>query len=207
MNRAIFLYLPTGVPKGTKYNIAVLAMKEVNGSMLFNIDNYNLRVFKVTEARNNGTGKRTGASGYATIYRHYHNGEDIVMDSYAYAYNPRNNPKAKNPNDNPLRVNTWFRVIEYNEGPNGEAGGAKNPEHGRDTKEEETIEVGNSSQTYNPDHEIVGVHLNGLIEKDETLFYDAHTHLTVSTTLGLIWEDHWEADTGVQKFTHKDNPF
>ena len=173
-----------GVPKGTKYTISVLAMKKVRIGdrewMSFAVDNYNLRVFKITDAPNNGTGRRTGASGYATIYRHYHDGEDIVMDSYAYAYNPGGNPKAKDPNDNPLRVSAWFRVLEYL----GFNRNAKDPEHGRDTKAEEIIKVGNSSQSYSPDHAIVGVQLGGWIKRNQRLYYDAHTHLTVSTTKG-----------------------
>lgn len=200
-----------GETKGKKYVIGVWALKKVKigdrERMSFAIETYNFRVFKVTTSPNNGTGRRTGASGYAIIYRHYHNGQDIVMDSYARAYNPRNNPKAKDPNDNPLRVNAWFRVIEYTEGPDGEAGNAKQPEHGRDIKPEEIVKVGGRSQYYSPDHEIVGVHLGRLIKEGERLYYDAHTHLAVSTLKGLHKEDHWEADTLPQKFTHEDNPF
>ena len=181
--------LLSGEPKGKKYVIGVTAYKteRIDGRdwISFATDTCNLRVFKVTTAWNNGTGRNTGASGYATIYRHYHNGENIVMDSSAYAYNPRNNPKAKNPNDNPLRVDPWFRVIEYKKGPNGEAGNAIQPEHGRDEKDSETVEVGNGSQRYSPDNMIVGVHLGRWIREEETLFYDAHTHLQVSTTKGL----------------------
>ena len=199
-----------GETKGKKYVIGVKALKKVRIGdrewMSYAIDTYNFRVFKVTLARNNGTGRNTGASGHAKIFRHYHNGEDIVMDSYAYAFNPRNNPKAKDPNDNPLRVNAWFRVIEYAEGPNEEPGNAKK-EHGRDTKPEEIVNVGGRSQYYSPDHEIVGVHLGGLIKEGVRLYYDAHTHLTVSTSKGLHREDHWEADTLPQKFTYMDNPF
>ena len=203
--------LLSGEPKGKKYVIGVTAYKteriEGRDWISFATDTWNLRVFKVTTAWNNDTGRNTGASGYATIYRHYHNGENIVMDSTARARNPRNNPKAKNPNDNPLRVDTWFRVIEYEKGANGEAGNAIQPEHGRDEKDTETVAVGNSSQSYSPENMIVGVYLGRWIQRGETLFYDAHTHLQVSTTKGLHREDHWEADTGVQKFTHLDNPF
>lgn len=55
---------------------------------------------------------------------------------------------------------------------------------------------------------IVGVYLDGPIEPGEFLSYDAHTHLTVSTTnAGVHLEDNSEADTEPQVFTHLDNPF
>ena len=50
-----------GEPKGKKYVIGVMALKEVNGWMSYAIDTYNFRVFKVTYAPNNGTGPDTGA--------------------------------------------------------------------------------------------------------------------------------------------------
>ena len=37
-------------------------------------------------------------------------------------------------------------------------------------------------------------------------YFDAHTHLQVTTVQAPHKEDHWEADTGVQKFTVDDNP-
>ncbi len=214
----------SGEPKGKKYVIGVEAqkIKRIGGRdwMSFTIDTYNFRVFKVTTAWNNGTGRNTGASGYATIYRHYHNGENIVMDSSAYAYNPRNNPKARDLDEYPLRVAPWFRTNEYA----GHNGDHIPPEH-RDTKPLQTIDLGETSeyaspgpgrQEINDDGELEHVgdfnrDIGSLEEGDEPRYFNAHAHLQVygARTGGT---DDWEVDTQQQTgttavtFTYKDGP-
>lgn len=199
--KSVYEYLGsfTGHSKGSKYGVkAVVSFEESSDEDATGT----FRVFRPTPAWNNGTGGNTGASGYATIWGHYCDGSAIVMSASASAYNPFNNPEAKDPDDNPLKVEVWFRVIEYE----SLDGNAKHPEHGRDIKPVETIQVGESSEYYSPDSFIVDVQLGGPIGRNQKLYYDSHTHLMVYTTKGNHKEDHWEADTGVQEFTYKDNP-
>ncbi len=86
------------------------------------------------------------------------------------------------------------------EGPNG---GEIFDAEQRDTKPTETVEVGNSSNYYSPDGAIVNRWIGDIGENE--YYFDAHTHLHVYTATGTHKEDHWQADTGVQEFTKKDN--
>jgi hypothetical protein len=200
----------SGEPKGKKYVIGVIAYqkKRIGGRdwMSFTIDTYNFRVFKVTTAWNNGTGQNTGAWGYVIIKKIYYDGRYIVMDSNAY---------ARNPTDNSLIVAPWFRTNEY-AGLNGDH---IPPEH-RDTKPLQTIEPGETSEYASPgpdrqERNDVGEleyagdfnrDIGALTEDSVSRYFLAHAHLQVYTTEAQVRIDNWEADTGVQEFTHKDGP-
>ena len=135
------------------------------------------------------------------------------MDSFAYASNPTDNLKAKNPNENPLEVAPWFITNEY-DGPKG----ARIAPERRDTKPPEIIKVGETSQYFYPgafDDE--GREFNrwiGTLKEGDgrKLYFGAHTHLQVSTTIGNLERDDWEVDTKQQTnttavtFTWKDGP-
>ena len=184
----------SGESKGSKYGVkAVVSFEESSDEDVTDT----FRVFRPASDPQNGKRtdppSKTGADGYAYVYRHYCDGSAIVMEGSAYAYNPLDN-------DNPLKVEAWFRVTEYPGG--GVAGEVK-----RDPYPIEEIAVGETSTTGSPNNMIVGIPLGeGGIQKGEELYYDAHTHLRVFTTKGQHREDNWEADTGVQKFTWLDNP-
>ena len=161
----------------------------------------------------NFTHPHTGAKGYVGISRFYYDGSHIIMDSYARAYNPSNNPKAGDLKKFPLTVLPWFRTHEY-PAPDGNAA----DEH-RDTKDSETIDLGEYSQYYYPGpltdpdpvtderkpfHRDVG-DLTG-----RKVYFNAHAHLQVYGT--RTGTDDWEVDTQQQTgtaavtFTWEDGP-
>ena len=137
------------------------------------------------------------------------------MSSYAYAYNPTNNPKAGDLDKFELTVASWFRTDEYN-APNGQVQGN---EH-RDTKPLQTIDLGETSEYAYPGPDRQEINdvgeleyagdfkrdIGALTEDSVSRYFLAHTHLQVYTTEAQVRIDNWEADTGVQEFTHKDGP-
>ena len=204
----------TGHIKGNKHKITAEVWFWDGNNCVSDTDSYTFRVYKPIYLRQQG--ENTGARGYVEISSFYYDGSHIIMSSYAYARNPRNNPKAKDPDDNPLQVLAWFRTQEY-PAPDGAAG----KEH-RDTKDPEIIKVGKVSKTYTPgpntdpeewagggapfDREVGDL-------GDRKVYYNAHTHLVVSTTKGRpLQADHWEVDTREQTdtaavtFTGADGP-
>lgn len=207
-----FSNLP-GEIKGKKYKIEARAWPLEPGNFLIDTETYDFTV--VTPVIREGYGPNTGAWGYVEISSFYYNGSHIIMSSSAYAYNPENNPEAKDPTDNPLRVSPWFRTQEF-PAPDGAAGN----EH-RDTKDPEIIGVGETSDSYSPGPFTDpdpgsggGAPFDRFVGNlgDEEVYYNAHTHLMVSTTKGLTKQDHWEVDTQEQTgtaavtFTGTDGP-
>ena len=204
----------TGHIKGNKHKITAEAWLDPDVCMPATPKSDTFRVYKPIYLRQQG--ENTGARGYVEISSFYYDGSHIIMSSYAYARNPINNPKAQDPDENPLQVLAWFRTQEY-PAPDGAAGN----EH-RDTKDPEIIKVGKVSKTYTPgpftDPQAwagggapFDRHVGSL--KGRTVYYNAHTHLTVSTTKGrAIPADHWEVDTREQTdtaavtFTGADGP-
>ncbi len=192
----------SGESKGSKYGVkAVVSFEESSDEDVTDT----FRVFRPASDPQNGRRtdppSKTGADGYAYVYRHYCNGSAIVMEGAAYAYNLTNNDKAIDPNNNPMEVEIWFRVIQYDEVGNQ----IGNPRI--DLYPIETIEVGETSEYRSPDNMKVGIPLGeGGIEEGEELHYDAHTHLRVYIDRGVHKEDNWEADSGIQTFTSDDNP-
>ncbi len=138
------IFTLTGSIKGEKYTIEAEVSFWDGDNCVSDTDSYKFRMFKPIDSPQNGPGQNTGASGHAVISSFYYDGSSIIMSSYAYAYNPRNNPKAKDPDDNPLQVLAWFRTQEY-PAPDGAAGN----EH-RDTKDSEIITVGETSKNFTP---------------------------------------------------------
>lgn len=110
------------------------------------------------------------------------------MSASTYAHNGTNKE---------LRVLAWFRQRRYING--GQVW------EGRDTKSSVDI-APNHSSSASADSSIVDYSIGGPIGQDEKYYFDAHTHLQVTTVQAPHKEDHWEADTGVQKFTVDDNP-
>ena len=54
---------------------------------------------------------------------------------------------------------------------------------------------------------LINYPLGRLIDHDETFYFEAYPHLQVQTVdAGIQVQDDWEADTGIQTFTKKDNP-
>ena len=155
------------------------------------------RVYKPVPSADNGFGEKTGAFGYIEISSFYYDGSSVVMSSSVYAYNPSNNPKAKDPNDNPMNVTAWFRTKRYT----GLNGREMRPEQ-RDTKPTATVKVSKAAY-FSPDGMVVDRWV-GTLGPDDVYFFDAHTHLVVSAIKGGQGGDHWEADTGVLEFTWKD---
>ncbi len=205
-----------GHVKGRKYRIAAKAWY-YNRDTKTSTSDYDSRDFTVYKPIYlYEPGPNTGAYGSVEISRFYYDGSDIIMDASIYAYNPKNNPKAKKPDNNPLSVLLWFRTDKY-DAPNGQV---DDKEHHRDTKPIEIIQVGKHSQTYNPgpytdpepwrgggklfDRDV------GIIEEDNPLYYNAHAHLQVFGNSGPA--DNWEVDTEHQTgttavtFTWKDGP-
>ena len=186
----------TGNIKGKKYGVrAVVSFEESSDEDAYDT----FKVCKPEEASNNGLGTKTGAYGYAYVSCFYYDGSSVVMSASAYATNPTNNPKAKDPDDNPLKVAVWFRTNQFT----GINGREIQPER-RDTKPTETVEVGNSSEYYTPNGMIVDRWV-GTLAKGDKYYFLAHTHVRVFTVKGNHKEDNWEADTEVQEFTWRDN--
>ena len=198
-----------GIIKGKKYKIEVEVWEWDADDEVFRSTtaSYTVRMFESIYLSR--TGEDTGAQGYAEISRFYYDGSHIIMSSYAYASNPRNNPKAKDPNDNPLRVAPWFWTQQY-PAPDGAGGNER-----RDTKVPEDIEVGETSQYfYGGPHTDQGLpfdrHVGNL--EGRKVYYKAHAHLHVFTIQGNHKEDHWEVDTQQQTgtaavtFTAADGP-
>ncbi len=199
-----------GVIKGKKYTITAKAWFE--GS--HDIKSYTVRMFEPIWLY--GTGPNTGARGTVEISRFYYDGSQIIMDAYAFAYNPKNNPKAKKLDYYPLSVLPWFRTDKY-DAPNGQVDEEK---HHRDTKSIDIIQLGETSPTYNPgpytdpepwrgggklfDRDV------GIIEEGKPLYYNAHAHMQVFD--GFKPADNWEVDTEHQTgttavtFTSDDGP-
>ena len=102
----------TGSIKGVKHTIKAKVMRiEDDGTTLSDTASYTVRMFEPIYSYKRG--EHTGAWGSVEISRFYYDGSDIVMSASAYAYNPSNNPEAKDPDDNPLTVLPWFRTHEY----------------------------------------------------------------------------------------------
>ena len=136
------------------------------------------------------------------------------MDSYIYARNPRNNPKAKDRDEYRLRVSPWFWTQKYT-APNGDFVVGSEL---RDTKPSELIDLGETSQNFNPgpyidkenedDEDVPFDREIGTLEKGEKHYYKAHAHLQVDG--GGV--DNWEIDTQSQTgtaavtFTSDDGP-
>lgn len=188
-----------GSVKGTKYQIGVKVWEWDAEAEVFRstTDSYKVRMFQPIYL--NRVGTKTGAYGSVEISSFYYDGSSVVMSSSSQASNPTNNPKAIDPDDNPLKVATWFRTNQF-ESLNGEQ---IHPEQ-RDTKPTETVEVGNSSEYYSPNGSIVDRWVGDLVEGGNTYYFLAHTHLHVYTTKGNHKEDHWEMDTGVLEFSAAD---
>ncbi len=199
----------TGEIKGVKY--------EVKAMVYFLYPNYDtatddVKVFKPVWLWQ--VGENTGAYGYAEISRFYYDGSQIIMDALIYAHNPTNNPKAQDPENYPLSVLPWFWTQKY-PAPNGNA-----EDERRDTKSIEIIQLGKTSQTYNPGpltdpDPVTGERKPftrnvGTIRKDNPVYYKAHAHLQVFD--GRNPADNWEVDTQHQTgtaavtFTWKDGP-
>ena len=190
----------TGEIKGVKYEIKAVAWLSENNNYVSDIETDTVRMFKPVWLY--GVGERTGAWGYAEISKLYYNGTHIIMDSTIYAHNPSNNPKAKKPDDNPMRVAPWFWTQEY-PAPDG-----RGEDERRDTKDPEVIEVGETSQSFtpgtltDPDPE-TGERkpfdrFIGTLGEDDEVYIKGHAHLQVSDG-GKV--DDWEVDTQSQTIT------
>lgn len=189
--------------QGKKYEIGVKVWEWDADAEVFRsaTDSYTVRMFEPLYLYH--AGENTGAWGYAEISKFYYDGSYVVMNSYAYASNPSNNPKAKDPEDNPMQVVAWFRTNQFT-GLNGDE---IHPER-RDTQSPETVKVGQTSQYFSPD----GIADDGdefdrwvgtKTDRDEPLYFLAHTHLHVYPLKGGKPDD-WEVDTGVLEFDWTD---
>ena len=178
----------SGHIKGAKHTIKAIAWfwDEANETRLTDTDSYSVRVYKPIQTSR--TGRNTGAYGTAEVSAHYFNGNSFVMSASTYAHNGTGQK---------LRVHAWFRQRRYING--GQVW------EGRDTKPVVDIDPNNSSSA-SADSSVVDYSIGGLIGADERYYFDAHTHLQVTTVKAPHKEDHWEADTGVQEFTADDNP-
>ncbi len=203
-----------GIIKGKKYDIGVKVWEWDADDEEFRSTtaSYTVRMFEPIYLYKQG--ERTGAWGSVEISRFYYDGSHIIMDSYAYAYNPSNNPKAGDLDKFPLTVLPWFWTHKY-PAPDGNA----SDEH-RDTKDSETIDLGESSQYYYPgpltDPDPVTNERKpfnryvGTLEKGDRRYFKAHAHLQVYGA--RIGTDDWEVDTQQQTgtaavtFTYKDGP-
>ena len=205
-----------GIIKGKKYDIGVKVWEWDADDEEFRSTtaSYTVRMFEPIYLYKQG--ERTGARGYVGISRFYYDGSDIIMDSYACAYNPSNNPKAGDRKKFPLRVESWFRTDEY-DSPNGNVQGTQH----RDTKPLQTIDLGESSETTYPgpyrQEQIGGPDICcfdrniGTLTKDSLpRYFNAHAHLQVYGA--RTGTDDWEVDTQQQTdttavtFTYKDGP-
>lgn len=184
---SVYVYLGTftGHIKGEKYSVrAVVSFVESSDEEASDT----FRVYKYIPSPSNGIGSKTGANGYADVSRFYYDGSSVVMSASAY---------ASNNTDKDLKVAVWFRTKEYTGLDGNEIFGREK----RDTKPTEDVDKGESSKSYSPD---------GFVNRaigdigDDEYYFDAHTHLHVYTAKGPHKEDHWEADTGVLKFTKAD---
>lgn len=211
-NQAWFTPNPiTGSIKGVKHTIEATAIWiEDDGTTHRDTESYTVRMFESIWLSE--TGESTGAYGYAEISRLYYNGTHIIMDSYTYAYNPTNNPKAKKPDDNPLIVAPWFWTQEYT-APDGDGG-----EERRSTKDLEIIKVGEGSWSEpgtltDPDprtgeRKPFNREVGDL--KGKKIYIKGHAHLQVGD--GRTGVDNWEVDTQSQTrtaavtFTEFDGP-
>ena len=205
-------YCP-GHIKGDKYRIGAIATYYDKEKEMW-WDDWESRDFTVYKPiRLYEVGPNTGARVSLEISKFYYNGTHIIMDSTIYARNPRNNPKAKNPDKNSMRVLPWFWTQEYT-APNGKF--VVGSEH-RDTKPSEVIAVGETSQYFTPgpdtdDEEGLGggqpFHREIGNLEGKTVYYKAHAHLQVDG--GGV--DSWEVDTQQQTgtaavtFTEEDGP-
>ena len=178
----------SGDIRGAKHTIKAIAWfwDEANETWTTDTDSYGVVVYKPIQ--DSYTDEETGAYGSAGVFAHYFNGVSFVMSASTYASNGTNKT---------LRVYAWFRQRQYINGAQ--------VEERRDTKTSVKIEPGNSSSAL-PDSSIVDFPLGRLIRDGEEYYFDAHTHLRVTTVQAPHKENNWEADTRVQKFTEKDNP-
>ena len=183
----------TGDIKGNKYTITAETWFFDGDNCISDTKSYTFRVYKpiVKSGYNEVTWEKpriTGAYGYVEISRHYFNGTTFVMDAYAYAYNGT---------DETLRAQAWFRQTEYT-APDGIVIDEK-----QDTKDLEDVKTGKTYGPYTPDSFIINFDNDGLIGKDEVRYFDAHTHLQVTTVAGLNFvQDDWEVDTTILTFAH-----
>ena len=146
------------------------------------------------------TGSNTGAGGYSEVGSLTFDGSSIVMSGYASVYNGTNET---------LQVAAWFRQQKYH--TVGDAAGGLDGLPRRDPPINDPIVFVDlpPNQTFSDsvDSSKTEFRLDRKIGPEEILFYDAHTHLQVTGQIkGKHKEDHWESDSGVQRFTEDDNP-
>ena len=204
----------TGSIKGVKHTIKAKVMRiEDDGTTLSDTDSYTVKMFEPIYLYK--PGEKTGAWGSVEISRFYYDGSKIVMSASASAYNPSDNPKAGDLDKFPLTVLPWFWTHKY-PAPDGNA----SDEH-RDTKDSETIDLGESSDTATPGpnrQEQIGGddagpfdrHIGVLAKGGDPRYFKAHAHLQVYGA--RTGTDNWEVDTQQQTgtaavtFTYKDGP-
>ncbi len=208
-DRSIEVYLGffPGHIKGKKYRIKAVAwFRNEDNTFTTNTDTVPNTVYQPittsgilkTEEDGGKDGKFrvTGAYGYAAIYRQYFDGLVFGMSGSAY---------ASNGTQHTLSAVAWFRHREYT----GEDGAVLDEK--LDNKSSKEIKPG---QSYNVlSNPMILEYWHGRpMRRNEERFFNAHTHLQVSSTRGARIVDDWEADTQQQtgtaavKFTHEDNP-
>ena len=112
--RSVYVYLDThtGGIKGVKYEVKAVAwFSDVeNNTFISNTETSDVRVYapKYVSSIKQPTWEKptvTGVFGYSELSRHYHDGQNIVVDGYVY---------ASNRTDNTCHAKSWFRHTEYN---------------------------------------------------------------------------------------------
>ncbi len=101
----------SGDIKGEKYFIAAFLYKYREDERLWEFTPftwYDTRIFK---SKVISGFQNTGVYGWVELERHYHDGSNIVVDGWGYAYNPSDNVTCD--------AASWFRHSEYREDHNG----------------------------------------------------------------------------------------
>lgn len=199
--RSVYVYLGmySGDIKGKKYRIrAVVSFVESSDEEA----SYTITVYKPKVT--SGPGPKTGAYGYSEVSSLYFNGSSFVMSGSAWACNDTNET---------LRVTAWFRQQKYATDIKDDVpvAGGLDGDPRRDPPINEPLVFVDlpSNQRFDDsvDSILTEFSIGRLIGENETLFYDAHTHLQVFGHIdGKHVEDNWEADSEVKEFTKDDNP-
>ena len=162
-------------------------------------DSYKVRSFESVPSFANGIlqtswekPRVTGVYGYAA---HYFNGTTFVMEASAY---------ANNGTEHDFAVASWFRQQKYT-ADGGVEWGKRDPPF--NTPIVSVPLPAGQSYSDSANSWMIEYSLGRPIGRDETLYFDAHTHLQVHGVVqGKTIVDDWEADTTVLKFTEEHNP-
>ena len=181
----------TGDIKGNKHKITAEVWFWDGNNCVSDPDSYTFRVFqpKIISGTKKPVGvpknkQGEGIYGYVELARHYHVGQNIVVEGYLY---------ARNRTEVPLNAASWLRHTQFDINDGKTLWTMEDPDPGRQLLPGEAYSNSGSLMISFP---VEG----GDIDRGVIIKLNAHIHLQVG---GQVW--HEENNAWTHEFTYKDN--